>query len=86
MEAIEERFSAYAAQASALKIPLAYFRPLTFQDRARGEIEPHFNRLLNTAWERNVGLPTLQELHAVQDYLVHFALRQCANPGSTVGR
>ena len=76
--AIEERFSAYAAGASALKFHIAYFRPLAFADRSRGEIEPLFNQLLNCGWERNVGLPTLSEMYAIQDYLVHFSIRQCA--------
>ncbi|UCF98912.1 MAG: hypothetical protein JSV89_05065, partial [Spirochaetaceae bacterium] len=52
--AMEERFSAYASEASALKIPIAYFRHLVFADRSRGEIEPLFNQLLNSGWERNV--------------------------------
>jgi hypothetical protein len=76
--AIEERFSAYAAKASALKIPIAYYRPLFFPDRSRGEIEPLFNQLLNSGWERNVDLPSLEQLRAIQDYLVHFSIRQCA--------
>jgi predicted TIM-barrel fold metal-dependent hydrolase len=78
LQAIEERFAAHAARASALKIPIAYYRPLSFPDRSRGEIEPAFNRLLNTGWERNVGLPSLEELWGIQDYLVHFSIRQCA--------
>jgi hypothetical protein len=82
--AIEERFSAYASQASALKIPVAYFRPLVFTDRARGEIEPLFNQLLNSGWERNVSLPSLEQLQAIQDYLVHFSLRLCAKYELTV--
>ena len=84
LQAIEERFAANAAGASALKIPIAYFRPLSFADRSRGEIEPVFNRLLNTGWERNVGLPSLEELWAIQDYLVHFSIRQCAEYDLTV--
>ena len=75
---IEERFAAHAQKASAIKFGLAYERPLFFEDRARGEVEPIFNRLLNAGWERNVSMPTMQELRALQDYLVHFALRQCA--------
>ena len=82
--AIEERFAAYAAQASALKIGLAYIRPLVFEDRAKGEIEPLFNRVLNSGWERNVGMPSLEELRAIQDYLLHFCLRQCAKYELTV--
>jgi len=82
--AIEEHFSAYAQQASALKIPIAYFRPLVFVDRSRSEIEPLFNRLLNCGWERNVSLPTLEQFHAIQDYLVHFSIRQCAKYDLTV--
>jgi len=81
---IEERFSACAARASALKFHIAYFRPLSFADRSRGEIEPLFNQLLNCGWERNVGLPTLSEMYAIQDYLVHFSIRQCAKYDLTV--
>ena len=84
LEAIEERFAAYAAQAGALKFGLAYSRPLFFEDRARGEIEPLFNRLLNTGWERNVSMPSLAEMRAIQDYLVHFSLQQCAKYRLTV--
>ncbi len=84
LEAIEERFAAYAAQASALKVGLAYVRPLVFEDRAKGEIEPLFNRLLNAGWERNVSTPSLKELRAIQDYLLHFCLRQCAKYDLTV--
>jgi len=76
--AIEERFSAFGAKAAAFKIPLAYIRPIAFPDRSRAEIEPIFNRLLNAGWERNISLPSLEELRAVQDYLVHFSLQQCA--------
>jgi hypothetical protein len=76
--AIEERFSAHASVSSALKIPLAYYRPLVFADRSRGEIEPLFNQLLNSGWERNGSLPSLDQLRAIQDYLVHFSIRQCA--------
>lgn len=84
LEAIEERFAAYASQASALKIGLAYLRPLVFEDRAKSEIEPLFNRLLNAGWERNVSMPSLEELRAIQDYLLHFCLRQCAKYDLTV--
>ncbi len=84
LEAIEERFAAQATRASALKIPIAYYRPLCFPDRSRGEIEPAFNRLLNSGWERNVSLPSLEELWAIQDYLVHFSIRQCAKYDLTV--
>jgi predicted TIM-barrel fold metal-dependent hydrolase len=76
--AIEERFSAYAVQASALKISIAYYRPLSFPDRSRSEIEPLFNRLLDSGWERNAGLPSLDQLRAIQDFMVHFSIRQCA--------
>lgn len=76
--AIEERFSTYAKQAAALKIPIAYFRPLVFADRSRVEIEPLFNQLLNSGWERNVSLPSLDEIRGIQDYLVHFSIQQCA--------
>jgi uncharacterized protein len=76
--AIEERFAAHARQASAIKFGVAYSRPLRFEDRARGEIEPLFNRLLNAGWERNAAMPTMEELRAIQDYLVHFSLQQCA--------
>lgn len=76
--AIEELFQAHGAEASALKISLAYFRPIAFPDRSRSEIEPVFNRILNAAWERNIGMPSLEEIRAVQDYLVHFSLHQCA--------
>ena len=82
--AIEERFSAYAARASALKIPIAYYRSLSFPDRSRGEIEPLFNQLLNSGWERNVSLPALEQLRAIQDYLVNFSIRQCARYDLTV--
>ncbi len=82
--AIEERFAAYASQASALKIPVAYFRPLVFADRSRGEIEPLFNQLLNSGWERNVSLPSLEQLRGIQDYLVHFSIQQCAKYDLTV--
>ena len=75
---IEERFAAYAREASAIKFALAYSRPLRFEDRARGEIEPLYNRLLNAGWERNAAMPTMEELRAIQDYLVHFSLQQCA--------
>jgi len=78
LQVIEEKFRLYAAEADALKILMAYRRPLTFIDRSRSEIEPIFNRLLNTAWEHNVSLPSMEELRAVQDYLVHFALRLCS--------
>jgi predicted TIM-barrel fold metal-dependent hydrolase len=76
--AIEERFAAFAAQASALKIPVAYFRPLVFADRSRSEIEPLFNQLRNSGWERNVSLPSLEQVRGIQDYLVHFSIQQCA--------
>jgi len=76
--AIEERFDAAARQASALKFTQAYARPLYFADRARSEVEPLFNRLLNAGWGRNVSPPTQEELCAIQDYLVHFSLQQCA--------
>ena len=76
--AIEERFAAHAAEASAIKFGVAYTRPLSFVDRSRAEIEPLFNRLLNAGWERNVSLPSMEELRAIQDYLVHLALRLCA--------
>jgi len=82
--AIEERFSSYASQASALKIPVAYFRPLVFADRSRGEIEPLFNQLLNSGWERNVSLPSLEQVRGIQDYLVHFSIQQCAKYDLTV--
>jgi len=82
--AIEERFAAYASQASALKIGCAYFRPLRFEDRARSEVEPLFNKLLNAGWERNGDAPSLAEFRAMQDYLVHFALRQCNKHNLTV--
>ena len=76
--AIEERFEAHAAQASAIKFGLAYSRPLIFEDRARAEIEPLFNRMLNAGWERNVSTPSMEKQRAIQDYMVHFCLRQCA--------
>ena len=76
--AIEARFAAHARNASALKIGLAYQRPLVFEDRSRGEVEPLFNRALNAGWERNVAMPSMGELRAIQDYLMHFGLRQCA--------
>ncbi|MHB0857958.1 MAG: amidohydrolase family protein [Anaerolineae bacterium] len=79
--AIEERFGAYAPQASALKFGIAYSRPLFFADRSRSEIEPLFNRALNASWHRNVGMPCMEELQAIQDYLVHFLLQQCAKHG-----
>jgi predicted TIM-barrel fold metal-dependent hydrolase len=82
--AIEERFAAYASQASALKIGAAYSRPLEFEDRAYSEVEPLFNRLLNAGWERNGDAPSLAELRAMQDYLVHFSLRQCSKYDLTV--
>lgn len=82
--AIEERFFSYASQASALKIPVAYFRPLVFADRSRGEIEPLFNQLLNSGWERNSSLPSLEQLRGIQDYLVHFSIQQCAKYDLTV--
>jgi len=75
---IEERFAAHARQASAIKFGVAYSRPLRFEDRARSEVEPLFNRLLNAGWERNGAMPTMTELRAIQDYLVHFSLQQCA--------
>ncbi len=76
--AIEERFAAYARQASAIKFGVAYSRPLRFEDRARAEVEPLFNRLLNAGWERNGPMPSLDELRAIQDYLLHFCLQLCA--------
>jgi hypothetical protein len=84
LQAIEERFAAHALQASALKIGLAYSRPLVFEDRPKGEVEPLFNRLLNAGWERNVSSPSMEEFRAMQDYLVHFCLRQCAKYDLTV--
>lgn len=78
LEAIEKRFAAYATQASALKFGLAYSRPLVFVDRARSEVEPIFNRALNAGWERNESMPSMQELRALQDYLMHFSLQLCA--------
>jgi predicted TIM-barrel fold metal-dependent hydrolase len=75
--AMEERFAANARQASAIKFGVAYSRPLTFEDRARSEIEPLFNQLLNAAWERNISTPSMAELRAIQDYLLHFSLQQC---------
>jgi len=84
LEAIEERFASYASRASALKIGLAYSRPLVFEDRSKGEVEPLFNRLLNAGWERNVSMPSMEELRAIQDYLLHFCLRQCAKYELTV--
>ena len=82
--AMEERFSAHARQASAIKFGLAYSRPVRFEDRSRSEIEPLFNRLLNAGWERNVGTPSMGELRAIQDYLVHFSLQQCNKYDLTV--
>jgi hypothetical protein len=82
--AIEERFAAHGSRAAALKIPIAYFRPLVFADRSRTEIEPWFNQLLNCGWERNVGLPSLEQLWGIQDYLVHFSIQQCAKYDLTV--
>jgi uncharacterized protein len=81
--AVEERFAAYARQASALKFGIAYSRPLVFEDRARSEIEPLFNRALNAGWERNASMPSLAELRAIQDHMVHFALQQCSRYGLT---
>lgn len=78
LEVIEERFDAYAAQASALKYGLAYSRPLVFEDRARSEAEPIFNRALNAGWQNNVSMPSMEELRALQDYLMHFSLQLCA--------
>jgi hypothetical protein len=74
---IEERFARYAAQAGALKVSLAYSRPLSFGDPARSEIEPAFNRLVNANWIYNAPLPNMAELRAIQDYLLHHALRLC---------
>ncbi|MFH1085551.1 MAG: hypothetical protein V1772_07295 [Chloroflexota bacterium] len=84
LEAIAARFAAHARNASALKIGLAYSRPLVFEDRTRSEVEPIFNRALNAGWERNAAMPTMQELRALQDYLIHFSLRQCARYDLTV--
>jgi len=81
---IEERFSAFAPRASALKCDLAYYRPLRFEDRSHSEIEPLFNQLLNCGWERNIGLPTLEQMRAIQDFLVHFSIQQCAKYDLTV--
>jgi uncharacterized protein len=81
---VEERFATYARQASALKFGVAYSRPLVFEDRARSEVEPLFNRALNAGWERNVSMPSLEELRAIQDYMVHFALQQCNKHNLTV--
>jgi hypothetical protein len=78
LEALEERFAASAGQAAALKTGIAYLRSLRFEDRAHSEFEPLFNRELGQAWERNAGPPTLEEIHPIQDYLVHFSLRLCA--------
>lgn len=77
LEAIESRFAAHAAQSGALKIGVAYSRPLAFGDPARSEIEPTFNRLLDAAWEFNVSKPSMDELRRLQDFLLHHALRQC---------
>jgi hypothetical protein len=82
--AIEERFCAHARHASALKIGLAYERPLYFADRTRAEIEPLFNRALNGGWSRNIDLPTQSEICAIQDYLMHFCLQQCNKHDLTV--
>ncbi len=82
--AIEERFANYARQASALKIGLAYSRPILFEDRARGEVEPLFNRHMNASPERNVSHLSLSEMRAVQDYLLHFSLQQCTKYDLTV--
>ena len=76
--AIEERFAKYATSASAIKFGVAYSRPIFFEDRARSEIEPLFNRLLNAGWERNVSQPSMEELRAILDYIVHFCLQQCS--------
>jgi hypothetical protein len=84
LEAIEERFRTCAAGAAALKVGIAYTRPLHFPDRSRGEIEPLFNQLLNAGWERNVSLPSLEQMRAIQDYLVHFSIQQCAKHDLTV--
>ena len=81
---IEERFALHAKHASAIKFGQAYSRPLIFEDRARGEIEPLFNRLVNAGWERNIGVPSMGELRAIQDYLVHFAIRLCARHDLTI--
>ncbi|MBN1401807.1 MAG: amidohydrolase family protein [Anaerolineae bacterium] len=82
--AIEERFGGHARQASALKIGLAYERPLLFPNRTRAEIEPLFNRALNGGWSRNIDLPTQSEICAIQDYLMHFCLQQCNKYDLTV--
>jgi hypothetical protein len=84
LEAVEERFVAHAKQASAVKFGLAYERPLVFENRARGEIEPLVNRALNAAPHRNISALTLAEGRAVQDYVVHFLLRLCSEHGVTV--
>ena len=76
--AIEERFAAYARQASALKYGIAYERPLVFPERAKSEVEPLFIKALNAGWERNGPWLTRDEVMAIQDYLVHFSLQQCA--------
>ena len=76
--AIEEHFVGYASQAAALKIDLAYTRPIDFPNRSRSEIEPIFNCLLDAGWERNASMPNRKELMAIQDYLVHFSLQQCS--------
>jgi hypothetical protein len=84
LQAIEERFAAHAKKASAIKFGQAYERPLHFADRARGEVEPIFNQALNAGWERNVSAPSMEALRALQDYLVHFSLQQCARYDLTV--
>ena len=78
LEAIEERFAAYAQQASALKYGIAYERPLIFPERAKSEVEPLFIKALNAGWERNGPWLTRDEVMAIQDYLVHFSLQECA--------
>ncbi len=76
--AIEDLFARHGREASALKIGLAYERPLTFPERTRAEIEPLFIRALNVGDGRAAEPLGQAERWAVQDYLVHFAIQQCA--------
>ena len=77
LAAIETRFAAYAPQASALKVGVAYSRPLSFSNPSRGEVEPIFNRLIEVAWAFNAPMPSMDELRRLQDYLLHHSLRLC---------
>lgn len=73
LRVIDWYFEEFAVEASAFKIGRAYDRPLFFDDVSTSKAEEVFSSVM-----RFNDLPARKDIQALEDYIVHYAIRKCA--------